>query len=48
MLSKTVFAGTLPFALLLVLWFGQQGRLEARRDLMPVVPLIVLGIAAGS
>ncbi|HVQ42920.1 MAG TPA: tetratricopeptide repeat protein [Vicinamibacterales bacterium] len=45
LLSKTV-AGTLPFALLIVLWW-QQGRLDLRRDIVPVLPLIVLGIAAG-
>lgn len=45
LLSKTV-AGTLPFALLIVLWW-QQGRIDVRRDLVPVLPLIVLGIAAG-
>ena len=43
--SKTV-AGTLPFALLIVLWW-QQGRLDLRRDLAPLLPLVVLGIAAG-
>ena len=45
LLSKTV-TGTLPFALLVVLWW-QRGRLDFRRDVLPVVPLVVLGIAAG-
>ena len=45
LLSKTM-AGTLPFALLIVLWW-QHGRLDVRRDLIPIAPLIVLGIAAG-
>ena len=43
--SKTVTA-TLPAALLVVLWW-QRGRLERRRDLLPIVPLLALGLAAG-
>ena len=45
LLSRTV-AGTLPFALLIVLWW-QQGRLDLRRDIMPLPTLVFLGIAAG-
>jgi hypothetical protein len=44
-LSKTV-AGTLPMALLIVIWW-QRGRLEVRRDVVPLAPLMVLGVAAG-
>lgn len=43
--SKTVTA-TLPAALLIVLWW-QRGRIEWRRDLLPLVPLFVVGIGAG-
>jgi tetratricopeptide (TPR) repeat protein len=45
LLTKTVVA-TLPGALLVVLWW-RRGRLEARRDLLPLVPWLGLGAAAG-
>ncbi len=45
LLCKTVTA-TLPAALLVVLWW-QRGRLEARRDVAPLLPWLVLGAAAG-
>ncbi len=43
--SKTVTA-TLPAALLLISWW-QRGRLEWRRDALPLVPFFALGIGAG-
>lgn len=43
--SKTV-AATLPAALLVVIWW-RRGRIEWRRDIVPLVPLFALGIAAG-
>lgn len=43
-LSKTVTA-TLPAALLVIIWW-RRGQL-ARRDLLPLAPFFVLGIAAG-
>ncbi len=45
MLSKTVTA-TLPAALLVVFWW-QRGRIDIRRDLMPLIPWLALGVAAG-
>jgi tetratricopeptide (TPR) repeat protein len=45
LLSKTVTA-TLPAALLLVFWW-QRGRLEWRRDVLPLVPWFATGISAG-
>ena len=45
LLTKTV-TGTLPIALLIVLWW-QRGRLDLRRDVLPLVPLAVVGIGAG-
>ena len=45
LLTKTVVA-TLPAALLVVLWW-RRGRLEARRDLLPLTPWLVLGAGAG-
>ncbi|MCE9547826.1 MAG: tetratricopeptide repeat protein [Planctomycetia bacterium] len=45
LLSKTVTA-TLPAALLVVFWW-QRGRLSWRRDVLPLVPLLLLGLAAG-
>jgi tetratricopeptide (TPR) repeat protein len=45
LLSKTVTA-TLPGALLVVFWW-QRGRLGWRRDVLPVLPFLVLGAAAG-
>lgn len=45
LLSKSVTA-TLPAALLVVFWW-QRGRLEWRRDVMPLLPWFVLGAAMG-
>jgi tetratricopeptide (TPR) repeat protein len=45
LLSKTVTA-TLPAALLVVFWW-QRGRLNGRRDLLPLLPFFTLGAAAG-
>jgi tetratricopeptide (TPR) repeat protein len=45
LLSKTVTA-TLPAALLVVFWW-QRGRLRAREDVAPLLPLFVLGLAGG-
>ncbi|MHC4983571.1 MAG: tetratricopeptide repeat protein, partial [Planctomycetota bacterium] len=45
LLSKTVTA-TLPAALLLIFWW-KRGRISWKRDVLPLVPLFVLGIAAG-
>ena len=45
LLTKTVTA-TLPAALLVVFWW-QRGRLEWRRDVVPLLPWFVLGLAAG-
>ena len=45
LLSKTVTA-TLPAALLVVFWW-QRGRLSWRRDVVPLIPLFLLGVAAG-
>jgi tetratricopeptide (TPR) repeat protein len=44
-LSKSV-AAVLPAALLVVFWW-QRGRLDRRRDVLPLVPLVALGAAAG-
>lgn len=46
MLAKAVTA-TLPAAVLLVLWC-KRGRLEARRDVLPLAPHFVLALAIGS
>jgi tetratricopeptide (TPR) repeat protein len=43
--SKAVTA-TLPAALLLVFWW-QRGRLEWRRDVVPLVPFFVFGVVIG-
>ena len=43
--SKTVTA-TLPAALLVIRWW-QRGRLSWRRDVLPMVPFLALGTAAG-
>ena len=45
LLTKTVTA-TLPAALLVVLWW-QRGRIEWKRDAMPLVPWLALGASAG-
>ena len=43
--SKTVTA-TLPAALAVVLWW-RHGRLDWRRDLVPLAPMLVVGVVAG-
>ncbi len=43
--AKTVTA-TLPCVLLVVIWW-RRGRIEWRRDVVPLLPWLVLGIAAG-
>ena len=43
--SKTVTA-TLPAALLVIFWW-KRGRLSWRRDVLPLVPLLILGAGAG-
>ena len=45
LLSKAVVA-TLPAALLVLVWWW-RGRIDRRRDLLPLLPLIVLGVASG-
>ncbi|MEO5959098.1 MAG: tetratricopeptide repeat protein [Opitutaceae bacterium] len=45
LLSKTVTA-TLPAALLLIFWW-QRGRLDWRRDVLPLVPWFLLGVTGG-
>jgi hypothetical protein len=45
LLTKTVVA-TLPGALLVILWW-RRGRLEARRDVMPLLAWFAIGAAAG-
>lgn len=45
LLSKTVTA-TLPAALLVVAWW-RRGRIEWRRDVLPLAPWLVLGASAG-
>ena len=45
LLSKTVTA-TLPAALLVVFWW-QRGRLGWQRDVLPLSPFVVLGVAGG-
>ncbi len=45
LLSKTT-AATLPAALLVIFWW-QRGRLSWRRDVLPLVPFLVLGAMAG-
>jgi len=45
LLTKTVTA-TLPAALLVVLWW-RRGRIDFRRDALPLAPWFILGIAAG-
>lgn len=46
LLSKTVTA-TLPGGLLVLFWW-QRGKLEWRRDVLPLIPWFILGAAAGS
>lgn len=45
LLTKTVTA-TLPAALLVVLWW-KRGRLDWRRDVLPLLPWFAAGVAAG-
>jgi protein O-mannosyl-transferase len=45
LLTKTVTA-TLPAALLVVFWW-RRGRLEWRRDILPLVPWLAIGAASG-
>lgn len=45
LLTKTVTA-TLPPALLVIFWW-QRGRLDGRRDFLPLLPWIAIGAAAG-
>ena len=45
LLAKTVVA-VLPVALAAALWW-RRGRLEAKRDLFPLVPFLLLGLGAG-
>jgi protein O-mannosyl-transferase len=45
LLSKTVSA-TLPAALLVVLWW-RRGRLDRKRDVIPLLPWLALGAGAG-
>jgi tetratricopeptide (TPR) repeat protein len=45
LLTKTVTA-TLPAALLVILWW-ERGRLDPKRDVLPLLPWFALGITAG-
>lgn len=45
LLTKTVTA-TLPAALLVVLWW-RQGRIEVRKDVLPLLPWFILGVGGG-
>jgi tetratricopeptide (TPR) repeat protein len=45
LLTKTVIA-TLPVVILIILWW-QRGRLSWRRDVLPLLPWLALGAAAG-
>jgi tetratricopeptide (TPR) repeat protein len=45
LLTKTVTA-TLPAALLVALWW-RDGRLEARRDVVPLLPWLAIGVTGG-
>jgi protein O-mannosyl-transferase len=45
LLTKTVTL-SLPLALLVILWW-QRGALSWRRDIMPIIPFVVLGLACG-
>jgi hypothetical protein len=46
LLSKTTTA-VLPAILLVVVWW-RRGRLDYRRDVLPLLPLVAVGIAAGT
>jgi protein O-mannosyl-transferase len=45
LLCKTV-TSTMPAALLVALWW-KRGRLDARRDVLPLIPWFAMGVAAG-
>ncbi len=45
LLAKTVVA-VFPAAILVILWW-RRGRLDPRRDVLPLVPFCLLGLAAG-
>jgi hypothetical protein len=45
-LSKSVTA-TLPGALLVICWW-RRGRLDWRRDVMPLIPFVAIGLGSGS
>ncbi len=45
LLTKTVTA-TLPAALLVIIWW-RRGRIEWRRDVLPLLPWFALGVASG-
>jgi protein O-mannosyl-transferase len=45
LMTKTVTA-TLPISLLIVLWW-KRGSLDWKRDIAPLVPFVVIGVAAG-
>ena len=45
LMSKTVIA-TLPAAFLVVFWW-QRGKLSRKQDILPLIPLFVVGIGAG-
>lgn len=45
LLTKTV-TGMLPFGLLVALWW-RSGRLSLKRDVIPLVPFIVVGVLSG-
>jgi tetratricopeptide (TPR) repeat protein len=45
LLSKTVIA-TLPAAILVTLWW-KRGRISGKRDVVPLIPFFMVGIAAG-
>jgi Tfp pilus assembly protein PilF len=45
LLSKSVTA-SLPGVLLVVFWW-QRGRLQSRRDLLPLIPFFIVGVSAG-
>jgi protein O-mannosyl-transferase len=45
LLSKSAIA-TLPVSLLVTLWW-QRGRIEWKRDAVPILPLLALGLVSG-
>ncbi len=46
LLTKTVTA-TLPAALLVIFWWQRERRLDLRRDVLPLVPWLVVGVLGG-